>query len=56
MHYMVCVCVLSSPSHTSLVTGVRTHSLHGLVSPQDAEAKPSLLPQQVNFHLLVLWT
>ena len=50
------VCVwCSSPSHTSLVAGVRTHSLHGLVSPQDAEPKAGLLPEQVDLHLLVLW-
>lgn len=48
--------MVSSPSHTSLVTGVRTHSLHRLVSPQDAEAEARLLPQQVHLHLLVLRT
>lgn len=52
--YEVKIWVWSSPSHTSLVTGVRTHSLHGLVSPQDAEAESSLLPQQVHLHLFVL--
>ena len=46
----------SNPSHTSLVTCVRTHSLHGLVSAQDAKPKSGLLSQEMNFHILIFWS